>query len=234
MWLRCIRPNKTATEAPKAKLTGVAIHDGTLYIGSDKGTLYALDGQLGALKWNFQTIEKISGAPAVGMDGTVYVCALNSDKTKSVTYALNGFTGSQRWAAPHASQSAPSAAIGRDGSVFVTGVAPPVTTNGVSVPERAVAWPLDGHTGAQKWERWLEPGSAGVTAVSIDAVAILYVQAERSMTAEGAGKLSALEPLTGSILWEFVTNGSSNSIPAIGADGTVYAGSDDGRVYAIR
>jgi outer membrane protein assembly factor BamB len=39
--------------------------------------------------------------------------------------------------------------------------------------------------------------------------------------------------VTGSILWEFVTNGSSNSTAAIGADGTVYVGSDDGRVYAI-
>jgi outer membrane protein assembly factor BamB len=70
--------------------------------------------------------------------------------------------------------------------------------------------------------------------VSIDAAGVLYVQAERSATAEGVGKLSAIEPLTGSILWEFVSNGSSNSIPAIGADGTVYVGSDDGRVYAIR
>lgn len=208
--------------------------DGTVYIGSDKGTLYALNGQLGVLKWNFQTIDKISGAPAVGLDGTVYVCALNSDKTKSVTYALNGLTGSQRWAATHASQSAPSVAISRDGSVFVTGVALPVTANGASASERAVVWALDGHSGAQKWERRLEPGSAGVTAVSIDAAGILYVQAERSIAGEGVGKLSALEPLTGSILWEFVTNGSSNSIPAIGADGTVYVGSDDGRVYAIR
>ena len=80
----------------------------------------------------------------------------------------------------------------------------------------------------------MEPGSAGVTAVSIDAAGNLYVQSERPIAAEGVGKLTAIEPMTGSILWDFVTNGSSNSIPAIGADGTVYVGSDDGRVYAIR
>jgi outer membrane protein assembly factor BamB len=208
--------------------------DGTVYIGSDKGTLYALDGLQGTLKWYFRAIGEISGAPAIGLDGTVTICALNSAKTESVTYALNGLTGSQRWAATHSSQSAPSVAIGGDGTVFVSGVALPGTTNEVPSPERAVVWALDGNTGAQKWEQWLEPGSAGVTAVSIDAAGFLYVQAERSITAEGVGKLSALEPLTGSILWEFVTNGSSNSIPAIGADGTVYVGSDDGRVYAIR
>jgi outer membrane protein assembly factor BamB len=40
--------------------------------------------------------------------------------------------------------------------------------------------------------------------------------------------------MTGGILWEAFTGGSSNSSPAIGADGTVYVGSDDGRVYAVR
>jgi outer membrane protein assembly factor BamB len=34
--------------------------------------------------------------------------------------------------------------------------------------------------------------------------------------------------------WAIATGGSSNSSPAIGADGTVYVGSDDGKVYAIR
>jgi outer membrane protein assembly factor BamB len=207
--------------------------DGTLYIGSDKGTLYALNGQRGTLNWSFQTIGEISGAPAMGTDGTLYVCALNSAKTDSVTYAIHGATGVQRWAVQHASQSAPSVAIGGDGTVFVTGVALPGTFNGSAVPNGAVVWALDGTTGAQKWEKWLEPGSAGVTAVSTDAVGVLYVQSEKPIAAGGLGKLSALDPMTGRVLWEYVTGGSSNSSPAIGADGTVYVGSDDGRVYAI-
>jgi outer membrane protein assembly factor BamB len=208
--------------------------DGTVYIGSDKGTLYALDGQRGTLKWSFQAIGAISGAPAIGLDGTVYICALNSAKTQSVTYAINGLTGITRWAVPHASQSAPSVAIGGDGTVFVSGVAPPRTTNAVTSEQRAVIWALDGVTGVQKWEQWLEPGSPGATAVSIDAAGILYVQTERPIATGGVGKLTAIETMTGSIRWQFVTNGSSNSIPAIGSDGTVYVGSDDGRVYAIR
>jgi outer membrane protein assembly factor BamB len=207
--------------------------DGVVYIGSDKGWLYALNGETGSLNWSFKAIGEISGAPAIGVDGTVFICALNSAKTESVTYAINGLTGSQRWATSHASQSAPPVAIGGDGTVFVSGVALPSTLNGVNVEQRAVVWALDGNTGAQKWQQGLEPGSAGVTAVSIDAAGILYVQAERPSAAGGVGKLSALAPLTGIALWEFVTNGSSNSSPAIGADGTVYVGSDDGRVYAI-
>lgn len=208
--------------------------DGTIYIGTDIGTLYALNGQQGALKWDFSAIGEISGAPAIGLDGTVYICALNSTKTQSVTYAINGLTGIQRWAVPHASQVAPSVALGSDGTVFISGVGLPSTLDGMTTPQRAVVWALDGNTGVQKWEQYLEPGSGGVTAVSIDAAGVLYVQSERPMTAGGLGKLEAIESTTGNVLWEFITNGSSNSSPAIGADGTVYVGSDDGRVYAIR
>jgi outer membrane protein assembly factor BamB len=207
--------------------------DGTVYIGSDKGTLYALDGQRGSLKWSFAAIGEISGAPAIGMDGTVYICALNSAKTESVTYAIIGQSGIPRWAVTHGSQSAPSVAIGSDGMVFVSGVALAGIINGMAIEQRAVVWAIDGSTGTQKWEQRLELGSPGVTAVSTDASGILYVQSERPI-AVGLGKLSVLEPLSGSLLWEFVTSGSSNSSPAIGADGTVYVGSDDGRVYAIR
>jgi outer membrane protein assembly factor BamB len=208
--------------------------DGTIYIGSDKGMLYALDGLNGELKWYFQAVGEISGAPAIGIDGTVYICALNSAKSESVTYAIDGRTGVQRWAVPHFSRSAPSVAIGSDGTVYVAGVAPPGNFNGPGVEQSAVVWALDGDTGDRKWAQPLEPGSAGVTAVSIDGAGILFVQAEKPISAGGVGKLSALEPSTGRILWAVATHGSSNSSPAIGADGTVYVGSDDGRVYAIR
>jgi outer membrane protein assembly factor BamB len=195
--------------------------------------LYALQGQLGYLKWAFQAIGEISGAPVVGTDGAVTICALNTAKTESLTYAINALTGLPNWAITHASQSAPSVAIGGDGTVFVSGVSTQSTLDGLQVAPRAVIWAHNGGTGVQEWEQWLELGSVGVTAVSIDGAGILYVQTERPVAPGAVGKLFALESVTGGILWEFVTNGSSNSHPAIGADGTVYVGSDDGKVYAI-
>ena len=33
--------------------------------------------------------------------------------------------------------------------------------------------------------------------------------------------------------WEFVTGGQVHASPAIGSDGTVYVGNDDGKVYAL-
>ena len=39
---------------------------------------------------------------------------------------------------------------------------------------------------------------------------------------------------SGTALWEFETGGKVFSSPAIGSDGTVYVGSDDNKLYAIR
>ena len=44
--------------------------------------------------------------------------------------------------------------------------------------------------------------------------------------------LYALNP-DGSLVWKFATGGAIDSSPAIGADGTVYVGSSDGKLYAI-
>ena len=38
----------------------------------------------------------------------------------------------------------------------------------------------------------------------------------------------------GSVLWEFKTGGGLTSSPAIGSDGTVYVGSEDYKLYAIK
>ena len=42
----------------------------------------------------------------------------------------------------------------------------------------------------------------------------------------------AIKP--GTVLWEFETGSSVYSSPAIGSDGTVYVGSDDNKLYAIK
>ena len=42
------------------------------------------------------------------------------------------------------------------------------------------------------------------------------------------------EKKPGSVLWEFKTGGVVSSSPAIGSDGTVYVGSSDKKLYAIK
>lgn len=47
------------------------------------------------------------------------------------------------------------------------------------------------------------------------------------------GVCGALHAAPGDLKWEFLTEGVVNSSPAIGADGTIYVGSDDGKLYAL-
>ena len=49
----------------------------------------------------------------------------------------------------------------------------------------------------------------------------------------GCGKKEPGQPSAGVKLWEFDTGGGASS-PAIGSDGTVYVGSEDKKVYAIK
>ena len=46
--------------------------DGVVYVGSDDGTLYALDAATGAERWRFATGDEVDSSPAV-VDGVVFV-----------------------------------------------------------------------------------------------------------------------------------------------------------------
>lgn len=98
--------------------TGAAIHsspaviDGTVYIGSRDGNVYALDEETGQLKWKFKTGSWVDSSPAVA-DGVVYVGS-NDGKL----YALDAATGQQLWAynAEYPVRSSPAIA---DGIIYV-------------------------------------------------------------------------------------------------------------------
>ena len=47
--------------------------DGTVYVGSVKGNLCAINGKTGAKLWEFETGYRVDSSPAIGSDGTVYV-----------------------------------------------------------------------------------------------------------------------------------------------------------------
>jgi len=89
---------------------------GTIYIGSGReARFYALNRD-GTEKWRFQTEVGISGTPAVGSDGTVYVGAWDSN-----FYAINP-DGSEKWhyKTPDAFEGIISSpAIGSDGTIYV-------------------------------------------------------------------------------------------------------------------
>jgi outer membrane protein assembly factor BamB len=65
--------------------------DGTVYIGSTDGSLYAIDGESGDELWATPTEDRIEGSPAHA-DGTVY--AGSYDRR---VHAIDAATGDRRW-----------------------------------------------------------------------------------------------------------------------------------------
>jgi len=67
------------------------ISGGVVYVGSDDGTLYALDAVTSKFKWSFQTGGEINSTVAVS-GGFVYVTSYDRN-----LYALDAASGSKRW-----------------------------------------------------------------------------------------------------------------------------------------
>jgi outer membrane protein assembly factor BamB len=125
--------------------------DGTVYFGSDQsayqgpglpntydGTVYALDGATGDVKWQFAAGFPVTQALAIAGDGTVYVPV---DDGKF--HALAGSTGAKKWELLTATNAVSTpAAVGPDGTVYFS-------SNGAVLA-------VDGSTGSRKWS-WTFP-----------------------------------------------------------------------------
>lgn len=68
-----------------------AVVDGTVYIGSNDGSLYAIDLVTGQQKWTFETGGPVVSSPAV-LNDSVYVGSNDHN-----VYAVDSQTGDERW-----------------------------------------------------------------------------------------------------------------------------------------
>ena len=90
--------------------------DGTVYVGSNDGKVYALNGKTGAKIWEVKTGLR-THSPAIGADGTVDVGSSGYPSTK--LYAINGKSGVKLWEFETEWDVYSSPAIGSDGTVYV-------------------------------------------------------------------------------------------------------------------
>jgi polyvinyl alcohol dehydrogenase (cytochrome) len=65
---------------------------GRVYVGSQNGTVYALDAARGCIRWTFAAAGGVRTAITVGNDGLVYF-----GDTAANVYALDANTGARRW-----------------------------------------------------------------------------------------------------------------------------------------
>ncbi len=117
----------------KSIISSPSVVDGTVYVGSRDGHMYALDQRTGAFKWRADhQMSWAMSSPAV-VDGEVY--SGTSDGT--FVHALDGGSGAELW---------------RFVAEGYTWSSPAVTTQGVYIGDAGGnVWALDRATGTVRW-----------------------------------------------------------------------------------
>jgi len=190
-----------------------ALAGGVVYVGSDDGKVYALDAATGQFHWSYDTGNAVEPKPTVA-DGVVYVGG-NDGKV----YALDAATGHFRWSYPtrNTVNSSPTVA----GGVVYVG------------SDDGKVYALDAATGHF---RWSYPTGGPVDSTPAVTGGVVYVDSLD-------GKTYALDTATGHFRWSYPTGNTVNGAPSgfvntyesspVVAGGTVYIGSDDGKLYAL-
>ncbi len=212
--------------------------DGTIYLPTSGGTLYALDFA-GNEKWRFKARAGISSSASIGPGGSIYFSS-----TDRRLYALNP-SGEKKWEA-RMSGSVGTPAVGLDGNLYVnsSGIQA-ISPNGkhlwhYSIPART-ADPViqsDGIiiAGAQNarlyaissrgkkiWDLYIGEAMQSPAAVAEDNS--IFVGTENN-------HLYVVTP-DGRVQWVFSAKRTVR-IPTITEDGSLYFGSDDWILYALK
>jgi outer membrane protein assembly factor BamB len=177
--------------------------DGTIYVGSQDGYLYAVNSN-STLKWRFYTGGVVRSSPAIGGDGTIYVGSYSN-----LLFALNPADGSLKWSYATHGDISSSPAIAADGTIIFGSFDDTIYALN---PDSTLKWKYG-------------TGQDVYSSPSIAADGTVYCGSNDD-------HLYALTP-SGALKWRFETTRDIQGSPAVGADGTVYVGSRDGFLYAI-
>lgn len=211
-----------------------AVADGTIYVGSTDGNLYALALDSGAAKWKFDAHSRVVSSPAVS-NGLVYFAAYDGN-----FYALEVATGQLKWkfqtggerryAGTHLHGTQPVAETMPDPFDFF--LSSPAVWNGAVFfgSGDGNIYSLNASTGVLNWK--FKTGDV-VHASPAIADGSLFIGSWDSY-------FYALDAATGKEKWRFKTGDDPNIHNQVGiqasaavADGVVYFGCRDSNFYAL-
>jgi outer membrane protein assembly factor BamB len=185
--------------------------DGTIYVGAQDKKLYAVSAR-GAVTWSRELGGDVDCAPAIGDDGTVFAA---SDAGRVVAFDAQG---NEKWRANVGGFVRGGLTVSRSGAVIAGTYGP---------GPRVVA--LDGASGEERWSFRIQGTGApefGIHGSPLeDPEGRLYFGAhDDTVYALDAG---------GRLLWTFRAGGDVDAPITAGPGGVLYAGSDDGKLYAL-
>jgi outer membrane protein assembly factor BamB len=217
---------ETGRELWKVKLSGVTrsvptVYDGIVYIGTFQPSLelsadlHAFDSKSGQELWKLKaTGGGIGGAVAV-TGGVVYVCSSDDG-----LLALDAKSGQEKWRYD-------------PGSLLIT--SPAVAYGTVYITDQGSLFALDAQTGKEKWKLQAD-GTLNTDPVIADGIVYFATTTENLGMLFGGqptGNLHAVDAHSGQGLWKYDVTGAISRAPTV-SEGTVYFGTDDGTLYAVK
>ena len=211
-----------------------AVVNGVVYVGSNDGSLYAIDDATGTQKWKFAAHARIPSSPAVA-DGSVYFGAYDGN-----FYAIDAVSGKLRWkfsnpgerryAATHLHGSLPAGETMPD--PFDVYLSSPTVWNGVVYfgSGDGNVYALDTATGSLRW-KYKTGDVVHASPAIVDG---------RVYLGSWDSYFYALDAATGKEIWRFKTGEDPDIHNQVGiqssatvVNGVVYFGCRDSNLYAL-
>lgn len=210
--------NGQPTPMPDGHSQSMVAANGSVYVGSDNGMLYALNASDGTVRWH-QALNSFVTVSAV-KDGTVYV------STDGAVSAFDAASGIRRWQHAVDGSNGVSPLMFGDGALFFS------VTLSNNNNARAI-YALRTTDGTQLW-RYSTTSATPVFGGVVNG--IVYSIEVVGDVMQGDQHVVAIRASDGRVLWRLhieSTDGQTHGTPLEG-NGIVYIGTDSGAIYALR
>jgi outer membrane protein assembly factor BamB len=215
--------NYTTGDVAGSFISGIfssaTVADGVVYIGSNDNNVYALNSTTGALIWNYTTGSQVQSNPKVA-NGVVYIGS-NDDNV----YALNSTNGDLIWNYTTGDDVISVPAV-IDGVVYVGSY--DYYVYALNATNGSVLWKFETGGGVESSPTgsliWSHTTGTDRCVQASPAVAAGMVYVASSYVGALNGNVSALDAVTGDLIWSYTTDGLVVSSPIV-ANNIIYFGS---------
>lgn len=178
---------------------------GNIFIADRRGDLRSFDAK-GAVRWEVRLHQPLCAPAAIGVDGSLLITRVDA------LDALDPDTGAVRWSIPANPASEAGPAVAEDGTIYVA------CHDGVMMARNA--------DGSEKWTSSAQASLATTPLIGEDGTIVVRDACAGVWAFTKDGALAWTQEMPS-------TAGGMLSRPAVGADGTVFVGSDDGSLTAL-